>query len=206
MESSLPPPLQPESTQQQPSTDNRIVTRSHNQIVKPNPRYCLSATLAPNIEPHTIQQALADEKWRKSANAEFDAALRNHTWDFVPAEEATNVIGNRWLFRTKFNPDGTVDKLKSRLVAKGNHQRPDIDYHETFSPVIKYPTIRLLLGQAAKYNWPVKQLDVNNVFLQGTLTETVYMKQPSGFVDRDKPNHVCKLNKALYRLKQASRA
>lgn len=205
-ESSLPPPVQPESTQQQPSTDNRIVTRSQNQIVKPNPCYCLSATLAPNIEPHTIQQALADEKWRKSASAEFDAALRNHTWDLVPAEEATNVIGNRWLFRTKFNPDGTVDKLKSRLVAKGNHQRPGIDYHETFSPVIKSPTIRLLLGQATKYNWPVKQLDINNAFLQGTLTETVYMKQPSGFVDREKPNHVCKLNKALYGLKQAPRA
>lgn len=111
-----------------------------------------------------------------------------------------------WLFRTKFNPDGTVDKHKTRLVAKGNHQRPGIDYHETFSPVIKSPTIRLLLGQALKYDWPVKQLDINNAFLQGTLTETVYMKQLSGFVDRDKPNHVCKLNKALYGLKQAPRA
>lgn len=97
-----------------------------------------------------------------------------------------------WLFRTKFNPDGTVDKLKTRLVAKGNHQRPGIDYHETFSPVIKSPTIRLLLGQAAKYNWPVKQLDINNAFLQGNLTDTVYMKQPSGFVDKDRPHHVCK--------------
>lgn len=108
--------------------------------------------------------------------------------------------------QNKINPDGTEDKLKTCLVAKGNHQRPGIDYHETFSPVIKSPTIRLLLGQAAKYNWPVKQLDINNAYLQGNLTDTVYMKQPRGFVDRDKPHHVCKLNKALYGLKQAPRA
>ena len=189
---------------QQPQ--HQMVTRSQNQIVKPNPKYCLSATLAPYIEPNTIQQALADERWRKSACAEFNAAIANHTWDLVPAEEATNIIGNKWLFRIKFNADGTVDKLKTRLVGKGFHQRPGIDYHETFSPVIKSPTIRLLLGQAAKYNWPIKQLDINNAFLQGTLTEDVYMVQPSGFIDRDRPNHVCKLNKALYGLKQAPRA
>lgn len=79
------PSVQPESSQVQPPTEQRMVTRSQNQIVKPNPRYCLNATLAPNLEPHTIQQALADERWRKSASAEFDAALRNHTWDLVPA-------------------------------------------------------------------------------------------------------------------------
>lgn len=193
-----------EEATQQPK--HQMVTRSKNLIVKPNPKYCLSATLSPHLEPHTIQQALADEQWRKSAFKEFNAAIANHTWDLVPAEEATNVIGNRWLFRTKFKADGTVDCLKTRLVGKGYHQRPGIDYHETFSLVIKSPTIRLLLGQAAKYNWPVKQLDINNAFLQGNLTDDVYMVQPSGFIDRDRPNHVCKLNKALYGLKQAPRA
>lgn len=210
-----PAPPQPATTVPTESSDQqhvpsqlqqRMITRSQNQIVKPNPRYCLSTTLAPYIEPNTIHQALADEKWRQSACAEFNAAIQNHTWDLVPKEEATNIIGNLWLFRTKFNADGTVDKLKTRLVAKGCHQRPGVDYHETFSPVIKAPTIRLLLGQAARLNWPLRQLDINNAFLQGTLNEDVYMLQPKGFIDRDRPDHVCKLNKALYGLKQAPRA
>ena len=165
-------------------TQHAMTTRSQNNIVKPNPKYGLTTALAPYVEPQIITQAMADDRWRKSATAAFNAQVANNTWDLVPAEEVTNPVGNIWIFRYKYNPDGTEKSLKSRLVAKGYHQRPGIDYHETFSPVIKSPTIRLLLGLAAKYDWPLKQLDINNAFLRGTLNEVVYMVQPSGFRQR----------------------
>jgi hypothetical protein len=99
-----------------------------------------------------------------------------------------------------------VSTYKARLVAKGFDQLCGIDYHDTFSPVIKPATIRLLLVLAIHFHWPIKQLDVSNAFLHGFLDEDVYMEQPQGFVDPTFPHHVCKLHKALYGLKQAPRA
>lgn len=183
-------------------------TRAKNQIRKPNQRYGLSALIhsGGELEPTTITQALKHDKWRTSASAEFDAQVRNRTWDLVPPSPHQHVIDCKWLFRLKYLPDGTIDKRKSRLVTRGYKQQAGIDYFETFSPVIKSTTIRTVLNVAASRDWCLRQIDINNAFLQATLTEEVYMTQPPGFIDPDKPNHVCRLNKAIYGLKQAPRA
>jgi hypothetical protein len=112
-------------------------------------------------------------------------------------------VGCKWIFRTKRHYDGSIDRYKARLVAKGFHQRPEVDYYDTFSPIIKPITIRLVLSITISSRWTLRQLDVNNAFLQGTLTKHVYMHQPLGFIDKDFLSHVCKLQKAIYGLKQA---
>jgi hypothetical protein len=158
------------------------------------------------MEPGTITQALRDPDWRSAMQAEFDALHRNNTWELVGRSSAPNLVGCKWVFRIKRNPDGSIDRYKARLVAKGFHQRPGCDYTETFSPVVKPVTIRIILALAVRQGWSVRQLDVNNAFLQGTLNEEVYMDQPPGFVNKSFPDHVCRLKKALYGLKQAPRA
>ena len=105
-------------------------------------------------------------------------------------------------FCIKRLPNGSIEMYKARLVAKGFHQRSDMDYHDTFSLVVKPTTIRLVLSLAISKDWQLRQLDVNNVFLQSHRSEDVYMAQPPEFVDRDNPIHVCKLKKAIYGLKQ----
>ncbi|KAH9723253.1 retrovirus-related pol polyprotein from transposon RE2 [Citrus sinensis] len=157
-------------------------------------------------EPTTLTQALKDHKWRQAMSEEYDALVRNDTWALVPQDSSQNLVGCKWVFRTKRKSDGSVDKFKARLVAKGFHQRPGIDYQDTFSPVIKPITVRIVLSIAVSRGWSLRQLDVNNAFLQGHLSENVYMSQPPGFVDKDNPSYVCKLNKAIYGLKQAPRA
>jgi histone deacetylase 1/2 len=121
----------------------------------------------------------------------------------VPLPTNRKAIGCKWVFCVKENADGTVNKYKARLVAKGFHQVHGFDFNETFSPVIKPVTIRIILTLALTYNWPLQQLDINNAFLNGILEEEVYMMQPPGFTA---PNSslVCHLHKALYGLKQAS--
>lgn len=185
-----------------------MLTRRKNQITKPNSKYNYSAALSSTVpvEPNTLAQALRDKRWRGSMSSEIDAFARNGTFVLVPRKPDVNVIGCRWIYKNKFNSDGTPRCCKSRLVAKGYKEEYGRDYTETFSPVVKATTLRLVLDISVSYSWPIQQLDVNNAFLQGTLTEEVYMDQPPGFVDADRPDYVCKLNKAVYGLKQAPRA
>ena len=137
---------------------------------------------------------------------EFGALMRNHTGTLVPVYPVMHVIDNKWVFRLKYNSGGSIQRYKARLVAKGFQQTAGIDFNETFSPVIKPCTIRVIFTLAASYGWDIQQLDINNAFLNGDLQEEVFMSQPEGFVHSQFPNHVCRLNKALYGLKQALRA
>lgn len=191
-----------------PQNTHSMRTRSKNQITKPNPKHSLltvKTNLTPII-PTTVTQALRDEKWRNSMVSEMDAQIRNRTFDLVPPRPHQHVIPTKWIHTVKYNPDGTLARHKSRWVARAFNQQHGIDYAETFSPVVKSITIRLVLQLAISRNWPIKQLDVNNAFLQGTLQDEVYVTQPPGFLDKDRPHHVCRLRKALYGLKQAPRA
>lgn len=204
-QSSSPTPQNPEPVPIQPLNTHTMQTRSKNQIVKPKTKFSLTIQTTPFI-PTTLNQALGDEKWRNSMSEEFDAVNRNHTYDLVPPRPNQNVTDTKWIYTLKCFPDGTVRRNKSRLVARGYNQRYGIDYAETFSPVIKSTTVRLVLEQAVRLNWLIRQLDVNNAFLQGTLKDEVYVSQPPGFIDEDRPHYVCKQRKTLYGLKQASHA
>jgi len=120
-----------------------------------------------------------------------------------PTSKHHNIVDCKWLFRIKRNLDGTIARHKARLVAKGFTQFPGVDFKETFAPVVRPQTIKIILTVALEKGWQMHQLDVNNAFLQGSLNEDVYMAQPPGLKDSEHPNYVCKLHKAIYGLRQA---
>ena len=176
-------------------------TRSNSGIFKPK---IFSAAL--HHEPTCVPLALAHLEWKKAMQDEFSALLRNHKRELVSLTAASHIIQTKWVFGTKLKADGSLDKYKAQLVAKGFQQNAGIELLETFSPVIKASTIRIIFTLAISKGWDIQQIDVNNAFLNGDLHEDVFVTQPEGFEDPIKPNHVCKLRKALYGLKQAPRA
>ena len=135
---------------------------------------------------------------------EIQALEKNGTWTMEELPLGKRALGSQWVYRIKYRSDGSVKRLKSRLVVLGNHQKEGIDYNETFAPVAKMVTVRAFLAVATSKNWELHQMDVHNAFLHGDLEEEVYMKLPPGF-DSSHPNKVCRLRKSLYGLKQAPR-
>jgi hypothetical protein len=129
-------------------------------------------------------------------SSELTTLMRHNTWQLVPPPTNCNIVGCKWVFRVKRHANGSVDRFKVRLVAKGFNQRPGLDYKETCSPVVKSITIQTVLTIAVMQGWSLRQLDVNNAFFHGHLTETVYMKQPLGFGNFEHPDYVCCLTKA----------
>ncbi|GKA45101.1 retrovirus-related pol polyprotein from transposon TNT 1-94 [Tanacetum coccineum] len=126
--------------------------------------------------------------------------------DLVPLPKNQSVIGTKWVYRNKFDENGIVSKNKARLIAQGYNQQECIDYDETYAPVARLDSIRILLAIACVNDFKLYQMDVKSAFLNGFINEEVYIAQPSGFIDFEKPNYVYKLKKALYGLKQTPKA
>ena len=156
--------------------------------------------------PRNIQEALDEPSWKLAVFEEMNALKKNGTWEVVDLPREKKVVGCKWVFTIKSKADGSVERYKTRLVAKGFTQTYGIDYQEAFAPVAKINSIRVLLSLVVNSNSPLHQLDVKNVFLNGDLEEEVFMSPPLGFEESFGVGKVCKLKKSLYGLKQSPRA
>lgn len=156
-------------------------------------------------EPDSIAEAKQRDDWpmwETAINAEYTSLLKNNTWDLCKLPPGRKAITCKWVFKLKRKANGDFDKYKARLVARGFSQEKGFDYNETYSPTAKLTTFRILLAIAVHHGYLVHQMDVKYAFLNGLLNEEIYLQQPDGF---KKSISVCKLNRSLYGLKQASR-
>lgn len=199
------------SLSNQPTSDSvtHPISNSINyqRVSESHRKFALS--ISSHIDPVSYSQAMRSQVWQKAMEMELEALEGNKTWSVVSLPEGKHPVGCKWVYKTKYNADGSVERHKARLVAKGFTQQDGIDYLDTFSPVAKLVTVKLLLSVAAIKGWSLTQLDVANAFLHGDLIEEVYMKLPEGYAEGKgafvPPNPVCRLHKSIYGLKQASR-
>ncbi|GJV25491.1 retrovirus-related pol polyprotein from transposon TNT 1-94 [Tanacetum coccineum] len=157
-------------------------------------------------EPKNVNEALKDESWIIAMQEELNQFIANDVWELVPQPKNMTIIGTKWVYRNKLDENGVVSRNKARLVAQGYNQQEGIDYDETYAPVARLESIRILLAYACALDFKLFQMDVKSAFLNGFINEEVYVAQPPGFIDFEKPDHVYKLKKALYGLKQAPKA
>ncbi|GKD69671.1 putative RNA-directed DNA polymerase [Tanacetum coccineum] len=165
------------------------------------------STLSELDEPANYKEAMASPeaaKWKEAMKSEIQSMYDNQVWNLVDTTPGLKTVGCKWIFKKKTDMDGKVHTYKARLVAKGYTQTHGIDYEETFSPVAKIKSIRIMLAIVAFHDYEIWQMDVKTAFLNGKLTEDVFMAQPEGFENAKYPKRVCKLQKAIYGLKQAS--
>ena len=157
-------------------------------------------------DPKTYKEAMSSRDsifWKDAINEEMDSIMFNHTWELIDLPPGSKAIGCKWVFRKKYHTDGTINTFKARLVAKGYRQKEGIDYFDTYAPVARITSIRILFALDFIHDLYVHQMDVKTAFLNGDLNEEIYMEQPEGFVLPGNEHKVCKLVKSLYGLKQA---
>ncbi|GJU18823.1 retrovirus-related pol polyprotein from transposon TNT 1-94 [Tanacetum coccineum] len=164
--------------------------------------FCFLST----IEPKNVVEALKDESWVVAMQEELNQFTTNDVWELVPNPKSMTIIETKWVFKNKLDEYGIVSRNKARLVAQGYNQQEGIDYVETYAPVARLKSIRILLAYACTLDFKLFHMDVKRAFLNSFISEEVYVAQPPGFIDFEKLNHVYKLKKALYSLKQAPKA
>jgi Reverse transcriptase (RNA-dependent DNA polymerase) len=200
-------PLPPPAAKIPPNQGHQMITCTKDRTCKKKeyPGF-VSCHVSIESDPTTFTQAHKSPNWRSAMAEEITALANNQTWTLVPPPLNQKVIGSKWVFKTKTNPDGSIERYKARLVAKGFNQISGVDFEETYSPVVRAQTIRVTIALALTFHWSLRQLDVSNAFLNGDLKERVFMSQPQGFIDPNKPDYVYLLHKSLYGLRQAPRA
>ncbi|KAK1698800.1 hypothetical protein QYE76_015497, partial [Lolium multiflorum] len=160
-------------------------------------------------DPATYEEAMMSpdsNKWQEAMKSEMGSMYDNKVWTLVDLPDSRKAVENKWIFKRKTDADGNITVYKARLVAKGFRQIQGVDYDETFSPVAKLKSVRILLAIAAFFDYEIWQMDVKTAFLNGDIEEELYMVQPKGFVDPKNADKVCKLQRSIYGLKQASRS
>uniref|UniRef100_A0A0A9Z310 Retrovirus-related Pol polyprotein from transposon TNT 1-94 n=1 Tax=Lygus hesperus TaxID=30085 RepID=A0A0A9Z310_LYGHE len=215
------------------STHPPRTTRSGREIKTPT--WMLDYDMSCLCDEKFLETEGNPEIWEEAIKAEIRAHVKNGTWEITKLPPDRNAVGYRMILKEKLNPDGTLERRKARLVAQGFSQRPGLDYSETYSPVVKMKSLRLLIGIAAEQNLKLNQLDVTTAYLNGTLDEEIYMKKPQGLEkylqqilkeesknadktiyqktkrmlrdlhEGNQTEKVCALKKSLYGLKQAGR-
>nr|GEV25200.1 retrovirus-related Pol polyprotein from transposon TNT 1-94 [Tanacetum cinerariifolium] len=158
------------------------------------------------IEPKNINEALKDESWVIAMQEELNQFISNDVCELVPNPKNMTITRTKWVYINKLDENGVVSRNKARLVAQGYNQQEGIDYDETYAPVARLESIRILLAYAYTLDFRLFQMDVKSAFLNGFINEEVYVAQPPGFIDIAEPNHVYRLKEALYGLKQAPKA
>ncbi|CAH2100381.1 unnamed protein product [Euphydryas editha] len=190
-----------------PSTSTGRPVRSTRSV--PPKRYCdtdWSLMVYNGVEPISYKEAMSSpeaEDWRKAMKDEFDSLISNKVWKLVDRPKQTNIVKCKWVYKLKSDASGNFLRHKARLVARGFTQREGIDFHDTFSPVVRHSTMRTLFSLANELDLNIDHVDVTTAFLNGNLNETIYMEQPEGFCTNNEK--VCLLQKSIYGLKQSSR-
>ncbi|GKA19116.1 retrovirus-related pol polyprotein from transposon TNT 1-94 [Tanacetum coccineum] len=159
--------------------------------------FCFIST----IEPKNVNESLKDESWIIDMQEELNQFVATNVWELVPQPKNMTIIGTKWVYRNNLDKNGVVSRNKARLVAQGYNQQEGIDYDETDAPVARLESIMILLAYACALDFKLFQMDVKSAFLNGFIKKEVYVAQPPGFIDFEKPDHVYKLKKALYGLK-----
>ncbi|NBX97749.1 hypothetical protein EBQ81_02685, partial [bacterium] len=187
--------------------------RSTRQRRPPSPYWIVSpeerAAVATNLVPLSFKEAKAGpdaNHWIKATEEEYTSIMENGTWTLVQLPAGRKAVGCKWVYKKKRDAAGNIKRWKARLVAKGYSQVEGLDFTETFAPVAKFTSIRILLSLAAANNWECHHMDVKTAFLNGDLEEEIFMEQPEGFVKPGEEHLVCKLHKTIYGLKQSPRA
>ena len=143
--------------------------------------------------PRNAQEAMKNRRWKEAMDEEMKALLLNHTWNIVTLPEGKKPVGCRWVYNLKCKADWSLERYKARLVARGYTQTHGIDYQETFAPVAKMNTIRIIISLAMNFDWPLNQYDIKNAFLHGDLKEEIYMQLSPGYDGNQNEGKVCKL-------------